>query len=134
MVTHADVLPLSLSPFILNYCTYVHTHTHLRTSVPPVNTSISLLTDMPVRKGRDFRLRCDSKIDHSPRFTWIHNGANLTNLTIQLAYSRYVVDADQRYLTVKEATYGDAGLYSCVATNKAGSDIANLTVDVEGEQ
>ena len=63
----------------------------------------------------------------------MRDGTNLTKLTAQFPNSHYTVDSTSGHLSVKGATYNDTGVYLCVATNKAGSDSANITVDVEGE-
>ena len=36
-------------------------------------------------------------------------------------------------LTVSGASYGDAGMYTCITTNKAGSDSTNFTINIEGK-
>ena len=86
-----------------------------------------------MHRGKDFELRCISNVEHSPTFAWIYNGTNLTNLVTKSLNSRYHINTELGQLTVKGATYWDAGVYTCIATNRAGSDTANLTVDVEGK-
>ena len=46
--------------------------------------------------------------------------------------SRYEVNTVTGTLLVRDATYGDAGTYTCIATNKVGKDSANTTVTLEG--
>ena len=46
--------------------------------------------------------------------------------------SRYEVDTVTGTLLVREATYGDAGTYTCIATNKVGKDSANATLTFQG--
>ena len=110
----------------------MHTYTHEQYTVPPANTSISLLTNQTVQKNTDFELQCSSDNKHSPTFTWTYNGANLTNLAMISQDSQYRIDSELGHLTVKGATYGDSGVYTCTATNRAGSDSADFTIDVEG--
>lgn len=71
-------------------------------------------------------------MQHSPKFAWIYNGTNLTNVATQSSNPKYEVNIELGQLTVKGATYWDAGVYTCIVTNRAGSDSANLMVDVEG--
>ena len=124
---------LSLTYITYNvYHTYIHTHIHEHTTVPPENTSISLLTDKTVQRDTDFELQCNSSNKHSPRYGWTHNGVNLTTLASHSPNSRYLVDIDLGLLTVKGATYDDTGVYTCTATNRAGSDSADVYIDVEG--
>ena len=97
-----------------------------------MNTSISLLTNQTVQKNTDFELLCSSDNKHSPTFAWTHNRVNnITNLALSLD-SRYKIDSELGRLTVKGATYGDSGVYTCTATNRAGSDSADFMIDVEG--
>ena len=114
--------------------TQSHTCTHEQTTVPPVNTSIILLTNKTIQRDADFELQCSSNVEHSPKFTWTFNETNLTNFATQFPNSRYKIDTDLDLgqLTVKGATYGDAGVYTCITTNRAGSDRADFTIDVEG--
>ena len=37
-------------------------------------------------------------------------------------------------LSVTRATYGDAGNYTCIASNKAGADSASIHVEIEGKK
>ena len=46
--------------------------------------------------------------------------------------SRYEVDTVTGTLLVREATYDDAGTYTCVASNDVGSEISNVTISIEG--
>ena len=82
----------------------------------------------------DIRLNCSSKVNggRPPSFTWIYNGVNnLTELSKELD-SRYEVDTVAGTLLVREATYDDAGTYTCVASNDVGSEISNVTISIEG--
>ena len=36
-------------------------------------------------------------------------------------------------LTVRGTSYGDAGTYTCIATNIAGSDSTNFTINIVGK-
>ena len=78
-------------------------------------------------------LQCNANGNPTPKITWIHNGINNLTELAEAPHSRFVVDNETDYLTVRGATYADTGVYTCIAINKAGSDSVNLTVNIEGE-
>ena len=110
---------------------HTHTHTHTHT-VPPSNTTITPPPTNAVQRDTDLELNCNANGDRPPTFTWIHNGINNLTEMSQRSGSRIEVNRATGRLLVRGVTYGDAGMYMCIASNKAGIDTANITISVEG--
>jgi len=72
-------------------------------------------------------LHCDATSVPSPAVTWLVNG-QLLDRTDQ----RYSITRDGRTLTVGDLRVSDAGRYSCVAQNSAGTDERDFYLDVLG--
>ena len=129
--------PFDLSVLTLTNCIYlcIFIHTYVCTAVPPSNTTIlPRTTTNPAMRGEDFQLECSAEGNRAPNYTWSYNGRmNLTELSMT-PDSRFTVDAPRGgLLTVRMATYGDAGRYTCIASNEVGTDSASINVEIQGK-
>ena len=117
------------------YNAHTHTHTH---TVPPTVTPASQTTNT-IQRGNNITLECSATGNRQPNFTWIYNGTVNLNELSRGHDSRFGVNTQSEVnsvtgrLTVSGASYGDAGMYTCNATNKAGSDSTNFTINIEGK-
>ncbi|XP_053325662.1 hemicentin-1 [Spea bombifrons] len=66
-------------------------------------------------KGTEIKLKCSATGHPTPRIVWTHNG-----IFIRFS-SRYILTQDGTFI-IKNSLAKDAGLYSCLATNIAGTD------------
>ena len=84
--------------------------------------------DVIVVEGRRLTLSCRVQTG-SPRasVTWYVDGSPAAD-----ARRAVLVDPASRTLVVASTTHGDAGRYTCVAANTAGSDVTHFDVHVVG--
>ena len=90
---------------------------HLSHLVPPTITSLP--TTITVTEGTPHTITCTATGDPPPLISWSRGGVVIsTQGTLSLGPS---------------VARGDAGVYSCIASNTAGSDSREVTVDVQCE-
>ena len=95
-------------------------------TAPPTITPGS--TSVVVTEGEVATLTCTATGDPIPDQTWSRNGTQLT------PGGRYQISSDGRVLTVQQVNEEqDEGVFTCHASNDAGSDSADIAVSVQGE-
>ena len=88
-------------------------------------------------RNEDIRLECNADGNPAPNFTWTYNGTTGITELSQTSGSRYTVETQTRghsVLTVSGASYRDDGTYTCIATNKAGTDSTSINVEIQGKK
>ncbi|XP_052788091.1 hemicentin-1-like [Mya arenaria] len=79
-----------------------------------------------VLKGGDVVLHCPATGVPPPRISWLKNGQ-----PIDFASNPYyTMEADGKRLAISNADLSDAGLFTCIATNEAGSAEQEYQLDV----
>ena len=95
-------------------------------SVAPVVVATEL--SITAIEGDEANLTCLATGDPVPFQTWSRNGTQLTS------GGRYQISGDGRVLTVQQVSEDeDEGMFTCHASNDAGSDSADIAVSVQGE-
>ena len=80
-----------------------------------------------VTEGNDAILMCTATGDPVPVQSWSQNGNQLTS------GGRYQISGNSSVLTVQQVTeVQDEGVFTCHASNEAGSDSATVTLSVQG--
>ncbi|GAB6033287.1 LRRCT [Chamberlinius hualienensis] len=90
-----------------------------------------------VTVGHNASLVCEVTSNPTPAFQWQRNGVPLVNLTrstkgvqMYVMYERNTGAEKASILTITSVAESDAGLYVCIAENKAGRFTANFTLEV----
>ncbi|TSL47575.1 Hemicentin-1 [Bagarius yarrelli] len=98
----------------------------VRVHVPPNIAGESVVQNVSVLQNRQVTLECRSDAVPPPTLSWLKDGALLK------ASPRLRVLSSGRYLQINNAEIGDAGQYTCVASNVAGETRRhfNLSVNV----
>ncbi|XP_066533975.1 hemicentin-1 [Hoplias malabaricus] len=98
----------------------------VRVHVPPNIAGESGVQDVSVLQNRQVTLECKSDAVPPPTLSWLKDGAPLK------ASPRVRVLSSGRYLQINNAELGDAGRYTCMASNIAGETRRhfNLSVNV----
>ncbi len=86
--------------------------------------------DVTVRAGRTARLECAARGDPAPQIAWQKDGGD--DFPAARERRMHIMPDDDVFfiVTVKSS---DQGVYSCTATNKAGTVVANASVNVLGK-
>ena len=100
-----------------------HTHTHTHTAVPTITAEFS---ELNATLGSTVTVSCSSSGDPLPVRTWLRNDSQLTTS------GRFQISSDGQTLTVLNIEEGDEGLYTCQASNEAGSDSDSVSLNVQG--
>lgn len=95
-----------------------------------------------VRKDEDVKLTCEVKGDQPIQIQWHKDKlpllglASTENAGLAVAKVRDVpiTDGTKSELTLSRVGRKDSALYSCVATNKYGTDDTNIQLVVQGKQ
>ena len=96
----------------------------------PVAPDLSVAEpSVTVIEGGAATLTCLATGDPAPVQTWSRNGNELTS------GGRYQISSDGRVLTVQGVTEAqDEGEFTCHASNMAGNDSADITLNVLSKQ
>ncbi|KAG1675437.1 Down syndrome cell adhesion molecule-like protein Dscam2 [Nymphon striatum] len=100
----------------------------LLSAVPPVLTQ--MFDSKLIRPGSPLSLKCEAKGDPLPEISWQlrHTVLKNTQGTIiesKIGYNGIIISK----LSKSNVNRFDGGIYSCIAKNKAGSDILDLLLD-----
>lgn len=82
---------------------------------------------MKVQVGQRVDIPCNAQGSPLPVITWFKDGS-----TVVVDGARYINNPDGT-LSINQAVPSDAGTYTCIATNIAGSDEAEMTLHVQGD-
>lgn len=82
---------------------------------------------MKVQVGQRVDLPCSAQGTPLPVITWFKGGSAV--LTDRLQH----ISHPDGTLGIKQVMLSDAGVYTCVATNIAGSDETEITLHVQGD-
>lgn len=82
---------------------------------------------MKVQVGQRVDIPCSAQGTPLPVITWFKGGGAV--LVDGLQHIRH----PDGTLSIKQAVLSDAGIYTCVATNIAGSDETEITLHVQGD-
>ena len=83
--------------------------------------------------GESVAVFCESRGVHTPSVVWTVDGSPVhTNSTVTISESA-TGDTVHSTLTIDTAAQSDDGVYSCVASNSAGSDETSFKLTVQGE-
>lgn len=93
-------------------------------SVVPVIIADSVV--VTAIQGSTATLRCTASGEPVPNQTWTRDGAAVSG-------SQFLISVDGRVLTLTSVTVEDRGVYTCHASNTAGTDSATVTLDVHCE-
>uniref|UniRef100_H2YT93 Ig-like domain-containing protein n=1 Tax=Ciona savignyi TaxID=51511 RepID=H2YT93_CIOSA len=99
-------------------------HYQVNVRVPPSIQDSDIAQDLWVAEGHNISLTCDADAIPAPTIEWLVNGVPLT------PNPRALVQSGGRTLLVSNARGEDAAVYSCVATNVAGSSSRDIRLDV----
>ncbi|XP_013391626.1 vascular endothelial growth factor receptor 1 [Lingula anatina] len=77
-----------------------------------------------------YKLECKASGLPIPVITWFKDGKNFSS---DLKRPGVKFSSENTKITIERVSRHDAGLYECRATNRAGSIISNLTLQVEGD-
>ena len=80
--------------------------------------------DVLLSTGSNFTLTCNATGVPFPQLAWYKDGVLLT------ASIPGRLDVQTNEISVYNVTLSDQGVYSCVASNAAGSSLANAMVDI----
>ena len=93
---------------------------------PEITSEIRDLSDVEIDKAN---FSCQAVGEPLPDITWYLNGVMINvsdNIDKYTTVSRSLnITTIENTLTVYNVTSSDVGVYSCIATNIAGSDISN---------
>jgi len=78
-----------------------------------------------VKMGERVRLQCRARGQTRPTIVWRKNGLTVDNTTVAgvSVHSQYADNVTVSVLTIQAATMNDDAQYSCLASNRFGSDI-----------
>jgi len=79
-----------------------------------------------VKLGKRATFRCKAKGEPTPTLTWFFNGGEIQKLN-----GHFRVSDDGRELTVEQVSRQDNGVFSCMASNNAGSMTGDARLVVE---
>lgn len=131
MTCYVVIYPLHFHPLFISLKFNIHTritYLHTHTTVPPANVSVTQLSN-PIIRNEEIRLECSADGFPASNFTWTYNGTtDLTKLSRMPDSRHRVLQSRGQILTVNRAEYSDAGLYTCTATNIAGTNSASISV------
>lgn len=82
---------------------------------------------MKVQVGQRADILCNAQGTPLPVITWLKGGSAMLVDGVQ-----HVSNSDGM-LSIEQAMLSDAGIYTCVATNIAGSDETEITLHVQGD-
>lgn len=85
---------------------------------------------MTVRAGTTARLECAARGDPQPEIAWQKDGGD--DFPAARERRMHVMPNDEVFFIVSVKST-DQGVYSCTATNAAGTIVANSTVQVLGK-
>ena len=95
---------------------------------------VSHSENMSVVIGESVAVFCESRGVHTPSVVWTVDGSPVhTNSTVTISESA-TGDTVHSTLTIDTAAQLDDGVYSCAASNSAGSDETSFKLTVQGEQ
>nr|XP_018668081.2 hemicentin-1 [Ciona intestinalis] len=99
-------------------------HYQVNVRVPPSIRDNDIIQDLWVAEGHNISLTCDADAVPPPTIQWLVNGVLL------VPNPRVREQSGGRVLLVSNAHEDDAAVYSCVATNVAGSSSRDIRLDV----
>uniref|UniRef100_A0A0N5AL87 Peroxidasin homolog n=1 Tax=Syphacia muris TaxID=451379 RepID=A0A0N5AL87_9BILA len=96
--------------------------TFLRVNAPPKFAAKP--SELKVIQGESGTVICNVTGNPTPTVEWFKNGKPLSSTTLHSA-------GNSQYIHIVNATTADAGNYTCVATNEAGSDEISTNVQLD---
>ncbi|KAK3087485.1 hypothetical protein FSP39_006555 [Pinctada imbricata] len=106
-----------------NNAGYATTQVKFNVQVAPI---ISVTrTQVTVRQSRNIFLECRAAGEPKPKITWLKDGEELPSNNYRIRKSI------SGWLFVLYTTLDDAGVYTCIASNDAGSDTMDITLTVQ---
>lgn len=82
---------------------------------------------MKVQVGQRVDIPCNAQGTPLPVITWFKDGSAML-----VDGGQNIISSDGT-LSIDQAMLSDAGIYTCVATNIAGSDESEITLYVQGD-
>ena len=76
-------------------------------------------------------VNCTATGMRPPTYHWLHNNLNIANIVAE--DDRITANNITGSLVIRNIMFTDAGMYTCVATNTAGSDRQDHEVTVVGK-
>ena len=96
-------------------------------SVPPGVDHVEPVEPVTVVQGSLVTLTCEARGVPPPTLTWIKDGQPLS------LHRNLLLDGQETRLQLPDVAPSDAGLYSCVASNQAGSSTKSFNLTVLGK-
>lgn len=95
-------------------------------TVPPGVDHVEPVEPVTVVQGSLVTLTCEARGVPPPTLTWIKDGQPLS------LHRNLLLDGQETRLQLPDVAPSDAGLYSCVASNQAGSSTKSFNLTVLG--
>lgn len=95
-------------------------------TVPPGVDRIEPVESVTIVQGSLVTLSCEARGVPPPTLTWLKDGHPLS------LHRNRLLDGQETRLQLPDVTPSDAGLYSCVASNQAGSSTKTFNLTVLG--
>lgn len=95
-------------------------------SVPPGVDHIEPVEPVTIVQGSLVTLSCEARGVPPPTLTWLKDGQPLS------LHRNLLLDGQETRLQLPDVAPSDAGLYSCVASNQAGSSTKTFNLTVFG--
>lgn len=95
-------------------------------TVPPGVDHVEPVEPVTIVQGSLVTLTCEARGVPPPTLTWIKDGQPLS------LHRNLLLDGQETRLQLPDVAPSDAGLYSCVASNQAGSSTKSFNLTVLG--
>lgn len=99
---------------------------YLWSTVPPGVDHVEPVEPVTVVQGSLVTLTCEARGVPPPTLTWMKDGQPLS------LHRNLLLDGQETRLQLPDVMTSDAGLYSCVASNQAGSSTKSFNLTVLG--
>lgn len=96
-------------------------------AVPPGVDNVEPVEPVTVVQGSLVTLTCEAHGVPPPTLTWMKDGQPLS------LHRNLLLDGEETRLQLPDVTPSDEGLYSCVASNQAGSSTKSFNLTVFGK-
>lgn len=97
------------------------------TAVPPGVDNVDPVEPVTVVQGSLVTLTCEARGVPPPTLTWMKDGQPLS------LHRNLLLDGEETRLQLPDVAPSDGGLYSCVASNQAGSSTKSFNLTVFGK-